>query len=137
MERPKHKTSMLPSGLFLFFTLFAVNVRAQTLPPAKIDGFVYKNIRVNSDTIVIEAFYDPVCPDSRDSWPPLKQALRYYGSRAWLVVHLFPLPSVIPFFFFSSHNSFLDICLVAEKTSEIEKRNKLIMFGILWLVCEE
>jgi hypothetical protein len=101
MERPKHKTTMLPSGLFLFFTLFvfAVNVQAQTLPPAKIDGFVYENIRVNSDTIIIEAFYDPVCPDSRDSWPPLKQALSYYGSRAWLVVHLFPLPSVIPFFF--------------------------------------
>ncbi|XP_059460612.1 uncharacterized protein LOC132189825 [Corylus avellana] len=92
MERPKHKTTMLPLGLFLFFALFVVNVRAQSLPPPKIDGFVYENIRVNSDTIIIEAFYDPVCPDSRDSWPPLKQALSYYGSRAWLVVHLFPLP---------------------------------------------
>lgn len=43
-------------------------------------------------SIVIEAFLDPVCPDSRDSWPPLKKALHHYGSRVSLVVHTFPLP---------------------------------------------
>jgi len=71
---------------------YVVNVGAQTLPPARTDGFVYKNHQVNSDTIIIEAFYDPVCPDSRDSWPPLKKALHYFGSHTWLVVHLLPLP---------------------------------------------
>ncbi|XP_041019666.1 uncharacterized protein LOC121261388 isoform X1 [Juglans microcarpa x Juglans regia] len=93
MESPKHKTLILQSALFFsLFILSVLHAPAQTLPPARVDGFVYKNTTVDSDTIIIEAFYDPVCPDSRDSWPPLKQALRYYGSRAWLVVHLFPLP---------------------------------------------
>ncbi|KAK4600068.1 hypothetical protein RGQ29_009936 [Quercus rubra] len=94
MESYKHKTVILPSALSLFmFLIFSVvNVGAQTLPPARTDGFVYKNHRVNSDTIIIEAFYDPVCPDSRDSWPPLKKALHYFGSHTWLVVHLLPLP---------------------------------------------
>lgn len=114
MESYKHKTVILPSALSLFmFLIFSVvNVGAQTLPPARTDGFVYKNHRVNSDTIIIEAFYDPVCPDSRDSWPPLKKALHYFGSHTWLVVHLLPLPSVSnlslslnsSFFFFSSLN---------------------------------
>ncbi|GLT34993.1 hypothetical protein SLA2020_094780 [Shorea laevis] len=67
-------------------------VRAQSLPPPRYDGFVYTNHEVDSNTIIIEAFFDPVCPDSRDSWPPLKQAIEFYGSRVWLVVHLLPLP---------------------------------------------
>ncbi|KAM3710907.1 hypothetical protein ACB094_01G068500 [Castanea mollissima] len=94
MESYKHKPVILPSALslFIFLIFYVVNVGAQTLPPARTDGFVYKNHRVNSDTIIIEAFYDPVCPDSRDSWPPLKKALHYFGSHTWLVVHLLPLP---------------------------------------------
>ncbi|XP_065625705.1 uncharacterized protein LOC112000004 [Quercus suber] len=69
MESYEHKTAILPSALslFMFLIFYVVNVGAQTLPPARTDGFVYKNHRVNSDTIIIEAFYDPVCPDSRDS----------------------------------------------------------------------
>ncbi|GAV87694.1 Alba domain-containing protein/Thioredoxin_4 domain-containing protein [Cephalotus follicularis] len=67
-------------------------VQAQDMPPAKFDGFVYTNHRVDSDTIVIEAFLDPVCPDSRDAWAPLKQVIDHYGPRVWLTVHLLPLP---------------------------------------------
>ncbi|XP_051139128.1 uncharacterized protein LOC127256936 [Andrographis paniculata] len=59
--------------------------------PATPDGFWYGAAAVK-DTAVIEAFFDPVCPDSRDSWPPLKKAVREYGSRVSLVVHTFPLP---------------------------------------------
>lgn len=94
MESHNHKTVLLPSALsfFMFLVFYVVNVGAQTLPPARTDGFVYKNHQVNSDTIIIEAFYDPVCSDSRDSWPPLKKALHYFGSHTWLVVHLLPLP---------------------------------------------
>ncbi|KAI8548974.1 hypothetical protein RHMOL_Rhmol07G0315300 [Rhododendron molle] len=84
---------------FLFFSSVVHNhsggiVNAQALiPPARFDGFVYKNRLSNSmDTIIIEAFLDPVCPDSRDSWPPLKQAVDYYGSHVSLVVHPFALP---------------------------------------------
>ncbi|KAE8674608.1 Pentatricopeptide repeat (PPR) superfamily protein [Hibiscus syriacus] len=67
-------------------------VKAQSLPPVKYDGFLYTNHPVDLDTILIEAFFDPVCPDSRDSWPPLKQAIHHYGSRVSLIVHLLPLP---------------------------------------------
>lgn len=43
----------------------------------------------------MEAFFDPVCPDSRDAWPPLKQALKHYSSNGRsisLIVHPFALP---------------------------------------------
>ncbi|XP_048617435.1 uncharacterized protein LOC106405837 isoform X4 [Brassica napus] len=79
--------------LFLVFFIIGTQVHAQLIPPSKPDGFVYPpGRRVDPDTILIEAFYDPVCPYSRDSWPPLKQAPKHYGSRVSLLLHLLPLP---------------------------------------------
>ncbi|XP_010266875.1 PREDICTED: uncharacterized protein LOC104604287 [Nelumbo nucifera] len=93
LEKPRQGISMLISAsVFVCISLLLCTVDAQLSIPAKYDGFVYKDRRVHDDTIVIEAFLDPVCPDSRDSWPPLKQALEYYGPRLWLLVHPFPLP---------------------------------------------
>ncbi|WCJ35046.1 Alba DNA/RNA-binding protein [Euphorbia peplus] len=81
---------------FLVLILFSVSLNlslAQSLlPPAKYDGFLYKVGEVDSDSILIEAFFDPVCPDSRDTWPALKQVIHHYGSRASLILHLLPLP---------------------------------------------
>ncbi|OIT38717.1 PREDICTED: uncharacterized protein LOC109239044 [Nicotiana attenuata] len=68
------------------------SVSAQVSLPSKQDGFWYENRVAKTDSILIEAFFDPVCPDSRDSWPPLKLALNHYASRVSLVVHPFPLP---------------------------------------------
>ncbi|XP_009772419.1 uncharacterized protein [Nicotiana sylvestris] len=68
------------------------SVSAQVSLPSKQDGFWYENRVTKTDSILIEAFFDPVCPDSRDSWPPLKLALNHYGSHVSLVVHPFPLP---------------------------------------------
>lgn len=67
---------------------------AQTPIPAKYDGFMYGKAtdQVWGDSVMVEAFLDPMCPDSRDSWPPLKQAVQYYSSRVSLIVHPFPLP---------------------------------------------
>ncbi|OVA00020.1 hypothetical protein BVC80_8593g8 [Macleaya cordata] len=74
---------------------------AALIPPAKFDGFVYKNHRAaHDDSVIIEAFFDPVCPDSRDAWPPLKRALQHYGSRLSLIVHPFALPSVLFFLYY-------------------------------------
>ncbi|XP_072988338.1 uncharacterized protein [Typha latifolia] len=91
------KILMLPTPLLLFFLFFLLSslfdcLNAQVPIPAKIDGFVYKSTPVWGDSVVVEAFLDPLCPDSRDSWPPLKQALQYYSSRLSLIVHPFPLP---------------------------------------------
>ncbi|KAF8082367.1 hypothetical protein N665_0830s0014 [Sinapis alba] len=78
--------------VFLAFVI-GTKVHAQLVPPARPDGFVYPpGRRVDPDTILIEAFFDPVCPDSRDAWSPLKQALKHYGSRVALLLHLLPLP---------------------------------------------
>ncbi|CAA3020825.1 Hypothetical predicted protein [Olea europaea subsp. europaea] len=78
---------------FLCFRIcFFVSIDAQVPIPPKLDGFWYENRPSEADSIFIEAFFDPVCPDSRDSWPGLKQALHHYGSRVTLLVHTFPLP---------------------------------------------
>ncbi|XP_015572482.1 uncharacterized protein LOC107260941 [Ricinus communis] len=90
----------MPRPTLILLFAFVINVSkwgldAQKLPPARYDGFLYEKhgpCRHHADTILIEAFFDPVCPDSRDSWPPLKQALHYYGSRTSLLLHLLPLP---------------------------------------------
>lgn len=74
--------------LLLLFSLIA----AQSSIPSEQDGFWYGERSGKEESVFIEAFFDPVCPDSRDSWPPLKKALQKYGSRAKLVVHTFPLP---------------------------------------------
>ncbi|CAI0435086.1 unnamed protein product [Linum tenue] len=78
--------------ILVFLCSFIVISNAQSLPPAWADGFVYENGPVDPNPIVIEAFFDPVCSDSRDSWAPLKLALTHYGSRVSLLLHLLPLP---------------------------------------------
>lgn len=85
---------MLLSLFFLVLSPCIWVADAQLPIPARFDGFVYTNSRASPDSIFIEAFFDPVCPDSRDAWPPLKQLLDHYGSRLSLVVHPFALPSV-------------------------------------------
>lgn len=86
---------MVPSLVLFFLLLFCgwSHVGEAQLPiPPKIDGFVYKEAPVWGQSVVVEAFFDPMCPDSRDSWPSLKKALKHYSSRLSLVVHSFPLP---------------------------------------------
>lgn len=92
MKRQHHFAVIQFSYIFLFITSSQWNVLPQNLPPLRYDGFVYENRIGGSDSILIEAFFDPVCPDSRDTWPPLQKALKHYGSRVSLVVHLLPLP---------------------------------------------
>ncbi|KAK2632648.1 hypothetical protein EUGRSUZ_L01283 [Eucalyptus grandis] len=79
-------------ALYFFATHRTLVGSALPLPLARFDGFVYAEHRVGAYTVVIEAFVDPLCPYSRDSWPPVKQAIDYYGPHVWLVVHLLPLP---------------------------------------------
>eukprot|EP00262_Sarcandra_glabra_P015727 TRINITY_DN490_c3_g1_i1.p1 TRINITY_DN490_c3_g1~~TRINITY_DN490_c3_g1_i1.p1 ORF type:complete len:239 (-),score=26.89 TRINITY_DN490_c3_g1_i1:275-991(-) len=72
--------------------IFVQTVDGQVPIPAKYDGFVYEGRYGSGDTIDVEAFFDPVCPDSRDAWPPLKQALKFYSHRISLIFHPFALP---------------------------------------------
>ncbi|KZV20118.1 hypothetical protein F511_00975 [Dorcoceras hygrometricum] len=75
-------------SFFLFLIFSAIKCEAQI--PAEQDGFWFG--KKAAESVYVEAFFDPLCPDSRDSWPPLKKAVQYYGSRVTLVVHTFPLP---------------------------------------------
>jgi hypothetical protein len=75
--------------LMLAFT--AARITAQLPIPPRYDGFVYKD-RVTANSVLVEAFFDPLCPDSRDSWWPLKEVLRFYGDNITFIVHPFALP---------------------------------------------
>ncbi|KAM3289481.1 hypothetical protein P3S67_017769 [Capsicum chacoense] len=86
------KSIVFLNSILLLLLLFIGSVYSQISIPSKQDGFWYENRNAKTDSILIEAFLDPVCPDSRDSWPPLKRAIQHYGSRISLVVHPFPLP---------------------------------------------
>ncbi|CAH1435418.1 unnamed protein product [Lactuca virosa] len=83
----------IPVASLLILSFAVVLIRSQSIYPSRYDGFVYKKRAASTDTVLIEAFYDPVCPDSRDSWAPLKQAVDHYGPTVVsLIVHTFPLP---------------------------------------------
>eukprot|EP01018_Ginkgo_biloba_P013452 Gb_11829 [translate_table: standard] len=72
--------------------VLSVQRSASQLPiPPRYDGFIYKN-RISLNSILVEAFFDPLCPDSRDSWQPLKEVLHYYKHKVTLIVHPFALP---------------------------------------------
>ncbi|CAA6673521.1 unnamed protein product [Spirodela intermedia] len=58
-------------------------VRRVRLPSGSSDGRGFH---------LVEAFFDPICPDSRDAWPPLKRITLEYAPRIFLEVHPFPLP---------------------------------------------
>lgn len=86
------RTTILHLSAFEVLVIL-LSAGADYLPPSRIDGFFYRKDSLNLlNTVLIEAFYDPVCPDSRDSWPPLKQIVHHYGSRVALQLHLLPLP---------------------------------------------
>lgn len=78
--------------IVLFCFCICVHVGAQLQIPTRIDGFVYKKSPVWGSSVIVEAFFDPMCPDSRDSWPSLKQALHHYSPHVSLVFHTFALP---------------------------------------------
>ncbi|WVZ84247.1 hypothetical protein U9M48_031299 [Paspalum notatum var. saurae] len=93
MEASRRRVSPLPL-LIIIGCCACWGCSAQIPIPARTDGFVYGDGKPPAwgETVVVEAFLDPVCPDSRDAWPALKKAVEHYSSSVSLVVHLFPLP---------------------------------------------
>lgn len=76
--------------------LFAT-ASAQYVPvPKHYDGFFMGQ---PTAPIMLEAYFDAMCPDSRASWPTLKEVIAHYGNETLLFgLHVFPLPY--------HHNSF-------------------------------
>eukprot|EP01138_Halocafeteria_seosinensis_P014013 gb/GECG01014309.1/.p1 GENE.gb/GECG01014309.1/~~gb/GECG01014309.1/.p1 ORF type:complete len:217 (+),score=18.75 gb/GECG01014309.1/:1-651(+) len=89
------------SGLCLIQALCMISfpgASAQSAPiPRRYDGFPMGNADA---PLLLEAFYDFMCPDSKASWPALKQTLMTFGpSKIRFYLHVFPLPY--------HHNSFI------------------------------
>ncbi|XP_039124344.1 uncharacterized protein LOC120260836 [Dioscorea cayenensis subsp. rotundata] len=87
------KTSSSPLNLLLLLSpLSFLLSMAQSPIPAHYDGFLYGAVSPWEASVLVEAFMDPMCPDSRDAWPSLKQAFQHYSPLVSLIVHPFPLP---------------------------------------------
>lgn len=92
-KQEEHNMAKSPFPIILLVLCFFQFDRseASSIPP-KFDGFAYGGSGSWKDSILIEAFFDPLCSDSRDSWPPLKKAVDQFSPRVSLIVHPFPLP---------------------------------------------
>jgi hypothetical protein len=71
--------------------LLAAAGTSQQVPiPPRYDGF---SIGANKNApIQFEVFYDLMCPDSRRSWPTIKQVVAHYDDNLNFILHRFPLP---------------------------------------------
>jgi len=65
-------------------------VFAQNPIPNRPDGY---KIGQSDAPVVIDGFFDLLCPDSAAVWPTIKQVIQAYGSKnLQFVMHTFPLP---------------------------------------------
>ncbi|KAG8057610.1 hypothetical protein GUJ93_ZPchr0002g23062 [Zizania palustris] len=100
MARPLPPRAPLLRRMLLLVALAAscsyylLVLHAQASVPPRYDGFAYGDAATAAwkDSILVEAFLDPLCPDSRDAWQPLRLAVDRYAPRVSLIVHPFPLP---------------------------------------------
>eukprot|EP00118_Oscarella_pearsei_P025830 m.308862 g.308862 ORF g.308862 m.308862 type:complete len:209 (+) comp44967_c0_seq1:835-1461(+) len=72
----------------LFSVCLASAVLSQTSVPSRPTGYYLQQ----GSTIVLEAFYDLLCPDSKASWPVLQQLMEHFKAELTVILHLFPLP---------------------------------------------
>jgi len=73
----------------LLFFVFVVGVSGQTPIPTRPDGYP---VGMATAPVVLEAFYDLLCPDSKASWPAIQQVISNYGMNLYFIFHTFPLP---------------------------------------------
>jgi len=69
----------------------AIYVNAQApIPVGGLDGWGMGGTL--EAPIVLDLFIDLLCPDSRQTWPVMKEVSQHYGNNLHLRVHTFPLP---------------------------------------------
>jgi len=79
-------------SIIFVFILIIVNVITQPPITKNRDGNGY-SIGEGSAPVVLEAFFDHLCPYSASSWPIMQQVQAHYGpTKLRFVLHLFPLP---------------------------------------------
>ncbi|XP_065843149.1 uncharacterized protein [Oscarella lobularis] len=86
--RDCHKTSLTMNAMLLVALAFVPIIASQTHVPARPTGYTLQQ----GSTIVLEAYYDLLCPDSKASWPTLQKLMTQYKSQLTVILHLFPLP---------------------------------------------
>jgi len=74
--------------LFLIIVVFGVTL-SQPPIPTRYPGHA---IGPTDAPILMEVFFDHLCPDSAAAWPTMQQLFGYYGNNMRFVVHIFPLP---------------------------------------------
>jgi hypothetical protein len=92
---PLLRRLLLAGALAASCSYFLLVLQAQASVPPRYDGFAYGSagsVATWKDAVLVEAFLDPLCSDSRDAWPSLKLAVERYSPRVSLIVHPFPLP---------------------------------------------
>lgn len=85
-------TARMPLLLLLLCLSAGPRVHAQFAIPARYDGFALSGPK-STHPVVIEAFFDLLCPSCRDAWPVLRAVSHSYPKTAvQIIVHPFPAP---------------------------------------------
>ena len=79
-------------SLLLLLCAVAFVAVAQVPIPNRPDGYALSLTAPATAPVVLEAFFDLLCPFSADAWPTVKQVLSYYPSSVYFLLHTFPLP---------------------------------------------
>ena len=76
--------------LFAFISIYLGLISAQVPIPSRPDGY---GVGGPADAhVVVEMFFDPLCPGCKASWPTVLQVIKAYGTKIHFRIHTFPLP---------------------------------------------
>lgn len=79
-------------SVLLVLCVFAYLATAQVPIPSRPDGYALSLTAPATAPVVLEAFFDLLCPDSKAAWPTIKQLLSHYSTSLYFLLHTFPLP---------------------------------------------
>ena len=77
--------------LVLAAVMLAAPAIAQVPIPTRPDGYALGTAPASSP-VVVDAFFDLLCPDSKAAWPTVKALIAAYPSQLYVLLHTFPLP---------------------------------------------
>jgi len=76
--------------VLLLLILLILKTNAQTPIPPRYDGFAFGG--PSSAPILLEGFFDVLCPDCAAGWPTINKVIAHYGNQLNFLMHTFPLP---------------------------------------------
>ena len=79
-------------SILLALCAFASLTIAQLPIPNRPDGYALSPAAPATAPVVLEAFFDVLCPDSKAAWPIVQQVLSTYPDTVYFLLHTFPLP---------------------------------------------